>query len=189
MTVMSHARNIMSAPEAEWPVIAAEPHDIASLFTGYIAVLALIPLVAELIYLLAVGESFGGSLALVISAYVMTLINVAILAVVSSKLAPLFDGVDDINQAFKLSAYAWTPALIGGAFLIIPWVGGLLRFLCSLYGIYVYYQGITQMVRVPAERRIPYLALIFIVMVLAAFGLGVILTLLTHIPLGTMVLR
>jgi hypothetical protein len=189
MTAMSHARNIISAPEAEWPVIAAEPADIAGLYTGYIAVLALIPLIAELIHLLFAGESFGVSLALVVSAYVMSLIDVAILAIISSKLAPMFDGVDDINQGFKLAAYAATPGWIGGIFLLVPWVGGLLRFLCGIYGIYVYYRGISDLMRVPAERRIGYLVMVFVVIVLAAFGLGVILTLLTHIPLGTMVLR
>ncbi len=42
MSLVDRARNIITNPAAEWPVIAGEPASVGSLYTGYVIPLALI---------------------------------------------------------------------------------------------------------------------------------------------------
>ena len=121
MDIVLRARNIVTTPRSEWPVIAAEPPDIAGL-SGYVAILAAIPLVAELISLIVMGIPIGGAIAVAVIWSVAFLIDVAVLAGVSSMLAPRFGGVDNLAQGFKLAAYSLTPFWLGGVFLLVYWV-------------------------------------------------------------------
>src|SRR5258708_36604002 len=43
MDLTTRIRNILIAPKREWPVIAEEPADAASLYTGYVLPMAAIP--------------------------------------------------------------------------------------------------------------------------------------------------
>jgi hypothetical protein len=171
MDIVSRAQNIVRTPQSEWRVIADEPTAITALYTGYVVILAAVPLVAELLHLLFSGASVGAALVIPFTGYAMSMINVAVIAVIASKLAPRFGGVDDLAQGFKLAAYAATAAWLGGVFLLLPRVGWLLRLACSLYSVCVFYLGITELTRVPPERRILY----FICVLLAAGVISVII--------------
>ena len=175
MDIVSRARNIVMTPHAEWPAIAVEATDTTQLYTGYVVILAAIPLIAMLLHQLFGGLSWGLAIPLLIVGYVMSLIDVAIVAALSSKLAPYFGGVDNLNQGFKLAAYAATAAWLGGVFLILPWIGGLLRLLCGLYSIYLYYTGITALVGVPMERRLGFFVVVLVATIVISWIIAAIL--------------
>ena len=179
MNIVARAQNIVRTPQSEWPVIAGEPVEVRELYTGYVAILAAVPLVAELLRLLVSDASVGAVIAIPFTGYAMSLINVAIVAVIVSKLAPRFGGVDDLGQGFKLAAYAATAAWLGGVFLLLPRVGWLLRLACSLYSLYVFYIGITELTGVPAERRVGYFVCVLVATIIISWVIAMILVMLT----------
>ena len=169
MDIVSRARNIVGDPRREWPVVAAEPADTVGLYTGYVVILAAIPMIAQLISIVFRGIAFETAILVAVSGYVLRLIHVALLAVISSKLAPTFGGVDNLPQAFKLAAYASTAAWLGGVFMLLPWVGWLLRLAAFGYSIYLFYLGIGELTLVPPERRMGYLVVVIVAMIVAGF--------------------
>jgi hypothetical protein len=168
MDLVSRARNMVSNPRGEWPVIAAEPGDIGTLYTSYVVILAGVPLLAELIRSLIVMHSVNFAIGEAVSGYVMALLGVAVLGFFSSKLAPVFGGTDELDQGFKLAAYAQTPAWLGGVFVLLPWIGGVLALVAALYSVYVYYLGIEELTRVPARRRLGYILLVILLTIIVS---------------------
>jgi hypothetical protein len=183
MDVVSRARNIVMTPQAEWPVIAAEPLDVTELYTGYIVILAAIPLVAGLISQMVAGNPFGRVLMIAIVGYVLALINVAVIAAISSKLAPYFGGTDNISQGFKLAAYAATPVWLGGVFLLLPWIGLIARVVCGIYGLYLFYLGIPELMQVPPARRVGFLIAVVIAAIIVTWIIALILLTVTGLPM------
>jgi hypothetical protein len=183
MDIVSRARNIVTTPQAEWPVIASEPADTVQLYTGYVVILAAIPLVFGLIHQLFGGLSFGRVVMIAVVGYVASLIDVAVVALLSSKLAPYFGGVDNTDQGFKLAAYGATAAWLGGIFLLLPWIGGILRLLCGLYSIYLYWLGVPDLMAVPAERRLGFVIVVIIATIVVAWIIAIVLLSITGLPL------
>ncbi len=180
MDLVSRARNITLSPSSEWGVIAAETTAIAPLYTGYIAILAAIPLIAELLHFLFSGFSVGIAIRIAVMSYFASLIDVAVVAFASEFLAPRFGGVGDRMQAFKLAGFALTPSWLGGVFALVPAFGLILRLLCGLYSIYVYYLGIGELMAVPSERRLSYFGLV----ILLSIVIGIVVALLVGLLFG-----
>lgn len=174
MRLVRRAGNLIRAPRREWPVIAEEDTGIADLYTGYVAIVAAVALTAELIAGVAGGVPVWPALGTALSGYVMALADVAVLGVVASKLAPVFGGVGDPVQAFKLAAYAATPAWLGGVFLLLPVIGRPLTWLCDLYGICLCYLGTGVLMDVPRGRRLGYLAAILVLALVLAMALALL---------------
>ena len=62
MALIERVQSILLRPKQTWPVIAAEPADVASIYTGYVVILAAIPAIAGFIGLTLVGVgAFGVS--------------------------------------------------------------------------------------------------------------------------------
>jgi Yip1 domain len=179
MNIALRAGNMLRTPKTEWPVIAAEPANILGLYTGYVAILAAVPLAAELVYLVTGGVPIEAALGITVSGYLLALVDVAILAVVASRLAPRFGGAQDLRQGFKLAAFGCTPAWLGGVFVLLPRIGSLLTLAATLYGIYVYYLGIPALTGVPAARRTPYFVFVLALTLAVALVVAVAVTGLT----------
>ncbi len=175
--------NILTKPKQEWPVIAAEPRDIAGLYSKYIVLLAAIGPICTIIGQTVFGISvpFLGTyrppiVNTIVSAifqYVMVLVGVYISAFIVAKLAPSFQSEPDVAQAAKLVAYSWTPAWIAGVLYIIPMLSPLVL-LASLYSIYLMYLGTSPMMKTPADKVIVYMVVAFIVSVVVFLVLGLI---------------
>src|SRR6185503_956259 len=61
MNLVDRAKKILLQPKTEWPVIAAEPHTVQGLYTGYVMILAAIPAVASFIGYSLIGVSMLGT--------------------------------------------------------------------------------------------------------------------------------
>jgi uncharacterized protein YqgC (DUF456 family) len=79
--------------------------------------------------------SISSGIASAVVQYVLTLASVYVLAFVIDALAPTFSGEKDLNQAFKLATYSYTPGWLVGIFSLIPALGVL--GILGLYGIYL----------------------------------------------------
>jgi len=153
MDIVSRVKNIIATPKTEWQVIAAEPADIAGLYTTYIAPLAAIGAIVALV-LTAIVLSFAAAIASALLSYVFGLVALFVIALVLSKLAPNFGGRDDVVQALKLLAYSFTPTWIASIVLIVPFVGLLVMLVALIYGIYLFYLGSTPVLGIPADKAV-----------------------------------
>jgi Yip1 domain len=180
MDLVPRAKKMLISPNSEWQVVAAEPADTASLYSGYIVPLSAIPPICMLIgFTLFLGHAgFGFGLLAAVLTYVLGLIGVYILALIAQKLAPSFGGRADFVQALKLVAYALTAAWVGGLFLLVPFLGGILRLLMVIYGLYLLYRGTVPVMGVPADRAVTYTGAIILVAILIFFLISLVISLL-----------
>jgi len=176
MNLQARVVNILTRPAGEWQVIAAEPADIASLYTSYIGVLAAIPAVALLVGLLGFFGSYGASFAVraAVVGYAAALIGTFIAAFVVEKLAPNFDSSGNTAQALKLVAYSTTPVWIAGVFHLVPALSALI-ILAWVYALYLFYLGLTPVMKTPGDKVVPYMIVSAVVVVLVNVLLGLLL--------------
>jgi hypothetical protein len=173
--LVSRAKNMILAPASEWPVVAMEPTTVGAIYQGYVMPLAAIPPLATFIgMILFYHLGFGGALLLAIVSYILGLIGVYVMAWIAAKLAPMFGGIDSLEPGMKLVAYGSTAAWVGGVFHIVPALG-FLSLIAAIYGIYLYYSGVTPVMNVPQGRVIGYLvalivALIVVFIIIAALA-------------------
>lgn len=177
MDIVSRAKNMIMSPAAEWPVVAGEPATVGGLYQGYIIPLAAIPPIATLIGHLLFGHvGFGAALILAIVTFVLSLVVVYVIGWVAAMLAPSFEGRNDNIAGLKLAAYGSTAAWVGGIFHIIPALG-ILAGLAALYGIYLFYTGITPVMGVPSNRAVIYLIVLIVAWIVLSIIVGIILAL------------
>lgn len=181
--LIERVKNILLNPKPTWETIKGETIPVAQIFKDYLVPLAAIPAVAMFIRgsLFGVGYGFGrfrqpivsGLLGAVLS-YVLTLVGIFIAGKVIDALAPTFGATKNDLNAFKVAAYAWTPALIAGVLSILPLLG-ILGLLAGLYGIYLLYLGLLTLMACPAEKAIGYTVVCVVVMIViyALIGLCV----------------
>lgn len=170
-------------------MIAGEATSIASLYSGYIVILAAIPVIAGFIKMSLIGTSVffttvrvdivTGLLGAIVQ-YVLSLGGVYLSAFIIEKLAPNFQSQGDTCQALKLVAYASTAAWVAGVFNIVPWVGILLVIAGGLYSVYLFYLGLPLVMKTPQDKVIIYMivsaVVIIIIYVVIAMVVGAITT-------------
>jgi hypothetical protein len=174
--------NILKSPQTEWPVIAAEPTNVPSLFKGYVIPLAAIGPVCSWLgqSLIGVTTPFGSyrqplvtGLVVAVLIYAAALAGVFINTVVIEWLAPKFKSVGTRTDALKMVAYASTPGWIAGVLGLIPLLG-ILGVLAGLYGIYLFYLGLPHVMKTPADQVIPYMIVSAVVIIVVTFLLWTI---------------
>ena len=182
MNIVERAKNILVSPKTEWEVVKGEQSSVADLFTKYVMILALIPVIATFIGQSIVGVSLGpfGSFKIPVSngilyavvQYILTLVGVYVTALVIDALAPSFGSTKDMIASLKVVVYSWTAAWIAGIFSIIP-VIGILGIL-GLYSLYLLYLGLKIVKDTPQDKLVGYVVVSIIVMLVIYFVIGAI---------------
>jgi Yip1 domain len=179
--LIERAKNICLSPKTEWPKVAEESATTASIFTGYVMILAAIPLIGTIL-----GSMIGGRFGLMfgigmgVVSYIITLIVVFVASLIVNALAPTFDGTKNPVNALKVVAYSLTPGWLAGIFNVIPIAGGLIALIASLYGIYLFYLGLSPNMKNPEDKSIGYTALVIVCYI-------VLFSLLTFVLAGALV--
>jgi hypothetical protein len=161
--LIERAKNICLSPQTEWPKIAEEQTTVGSIFTGYVVILALIPAIATIIASLVMGRMglmFGVGAAVI--SYVIGLVVIYIASLIVNALAPTFDGTKNPVNAMKVVAYSMTPGWLAGVFNVIPLVGWIVALIGAIYGIYVFYLGLSPNMKNPHDKSIGYTALVIV---------------------------
>jgi hypothetical protein len=182
--LLARVKGIVLKPAEEWQRIEPEDTAPAALYKSYVAPLAAIGPIASFIGMVVVGISMpfvgtmrigvGSGLAMMLTSYVLGLVGVYVIALIANALAPTFRGEQNMQQALKLVAYAYTPAWIAGVLGIIPALG-LLTVIAALYSLYLLYAGIPVMMKCPKGNALGYT----IVLVIVGIVVGIILSLVT----------
>jgi len=182
MNLVERIKGILLKPNEEWQTIAGETATIPDLYKSYIIILAAIGPIASIIGMSVVGISvpfFGSyrvpiatSVTSAIVQYILTLVGVYVLAFIIDALAPTFAGEKNMNQAFKIAAYSYTPAWLAGVFVIIPTLSilGIL----GLYSLYLLYLGLPVLMKSPPEKSLGYTATVIVASIIIFMIIGFI---------------
>ncbi len=162
--LFSRAWGLVTSPKAEWEQIRAEETTIPNILIGYVAPLAAIPPLADLIGGFVMGASlgeFGTRLVGAIVAWIVGVGMVYLLGLVINATAENFDSVRDELAAQKLAAYSLTPFFLSTLLLIWPpllWIPVLALGLM----VYLIYCGAPILMRTREERALAYTATVTI---------------------------
>jgi ABC-type Na+ efflux pump permease subunit len=75
-------------------------------------------------------------------------------------LSPTFSGEKNLNQAFKVATYSYTPGWLVGIFALIPAL--MILGILGLYGLYLLYLGLPVLMKSPKEKSTGYTIAIII---------------------------
>jgi hypothetical protein len=174
-TLLERVRALLAAPQAQWPLIAAEPATLSGLYRNYILVLAAIPPLCGFIKVSLIGYAWhrftiyrlgvGAGLSAAIVHYVLSLAIVYVMAVVVDALATSFGGRPDRVQALKAVGYSYTASWICGLGQLLPWMSAAVALAGALYGIYLLYLGLPFTMRIAPERATGYTMAVVVVAV------------------------
>jgi hypothetical protein len=184
MDLVQRAKNIVLAPKAEWPVIAAEPASTGDLITGYVMPLAIIGAAAGFIGQVVVGQSVlfmgtvrAGIVAGLVGAcvsFVGAIVGVFVLTFIINALAPTFGGQPNSGQAMKVAVYSYTPAWIAAVLGILPALGVLAGLVGGLYALYLLYLGLPALMKNPPDKTIAYTAVVVVCAIVLALVIGMV---------------
>ncbi len=183
--IFERAKAILSDPASTWGRIKNEEATAKEIFVSYAMVLAAIPVVCQFLRMITFGQTIpfiGGTVrwpffsGLITSAvtYVLSLVGLFVAGYIAHKLAEKFEGEATLEDGLKLMAYSFTPAYLAGVLYLIPALS-VLSILFSIYGLYLFYQGIPTMVKVES-RRMPYFGSTILATFLAMFIIGIVTT-------------
>ncbi|MEI7036633.1 Yip1 family protein [Fulvimonas yonginensis] len=183
--LIARVKAILGTPRTEWPVAAAEPATVGSLYTGYIVWIAALPVIAgfikgSLIGYGAFGVSYrtpvGAGIGAMLLHYALSLAVTYVVALIINALAGTFNGQKDMVQALKTVAYAWTAAWVAGIAVIIPWLGWLIGLAGVVYAIYLLYLGLPYTMKCPPEKAGGYTALSVVVAIVLSWIVAIVVT-------------
>ncbi len=185
MSIVNRAMNIITKPKEEWLVIASEPATVGGLFTGYAAILAVLPVIGSIVFLglLGLGASAMGGAAMMgmglnfiaVTAVVGYFLGLGLLWLVSfivNAVTPSFNGKQDMVQATKLMVYAATPTWLAGIVSGIPVIGILIGLAAMVYAIYLIYLGVKPVLGVPEDKVAGMTVVTVLVYIIASVVVG-----------------
>lgn len=182
MPLLTRVKNILMTPASEWNVISAETETPQSLLVKYVIPLALIPAIAlfigygligvDVVVVRVAGIRWGVIMAA--NSFITSILTYYICTYVVDGLAPSFATEKNIGRSAQLVAYSSTAVWVSGIFNIIPSLGilGIL----GLYGIYLFYLGIPVMKKTPEDKRIIYMVVSAIVIIVVGLVLNLIVS-------------
>ena len=177
--IFKEVKEVALNPVGCWNNVRGTYGTIKEYYLNFLAPLALIPAVVTFINVSIIGTSIlvptqngGGGISLtpeihrfgIVSGFISALVQFIVgllmqyvFAFILGKVAVKFNGNDDVFSALKLAGYAASPVALLTVLEILP-MGVLLVGLVGLYSLYIFYQGISPMLSVPAEKRVVYSA-------------------------------
>lgn len=183
--LVQRVQNILLRPTSEWEVIAGEPATIQSLFTGYAAILAVLPLIGTLIARVLVGGVFGGGVGMAaalvagivlgILGYVLNLALVYVVGLIINALASGFDAKSNSIQAMKVSVYSGTALWVAGLVSWFPLIGWLIGLLALGYTCYLLYLGVSRVMKPPADKAVLYTLVVIGAQILLYFVVAILI--------------
>lgn len=164
LALIARVKNLLLQPATEWDVIDREEVEPRRLALRYVAPLAAIPTLAIIVALAVVGVQAGGEwvrapiLGVLLSAFiffVMTIVGVFAFATIINWLAPRFGAAKNYRQAFKLSAYSVTAALVAGILAAAPALQ-VFALMAGAYSLYLLFVGAPKVMHPEPKAALNY---------------------------------
>jgi hypothetical protein len=192
--IIARAKGMLLTPRAEWPVIAAEPDTIGGLFSGYILLLAAIPVLVSFLASTVIGVSvpllgtyrvgIAAALTGAVVRYALTLVGVYVVALIVDTLAPTFAAEKDPVQALKTVAYSYTAYWVISILGLIPGLALLAALGGGIYSIYLLNMGLPFTMKCPTDKTVGYTALTVVIAIVVGVVLGLIVSALGGLGFG-----
>lgn len=164
--IFSRVKGILLEPNKEWEIIQTEQTSNKELILYYVLPFAaLAALISFFAIWLNTYIGFALSLRFAVLRLVLPIIAVIAAAVVVNELAETFDSEKNLNNAFKLVAYSYTPVLLVKVIASISWTLGFLELL-GLYGVYLLWVGLPKLMNTPEDKRLVYIIAAVVVVLL-----------------------
>jgi hypothetical protein len=180
MNLAERVKNMLLTPKTEWLAVEKETATLPSLLSGYVIPLALLAAAGSILK----GLFFAGPYMVygmryfVVAAFVSfvsTIIAFYISAYVVDALAPSFSSQKDLGKSAQLVAYSSTPSYLAALLSFIPYIGGLIALGACIYAIYLNYLGLEPIKKTPEDKKVLYLIVAFIAMVVVYLVLAAVL--------------
>ena len=177
MNLIERVKNILLTPKTEWDVINGETATTQSLLMGYVLPLSIVAAVGSLLK----GFLFAGSIGLkffiisAIIAFIASVIAFFVTVIIVDMLAPSFGSEKNMGKSAQLVAYSGTPSYVGALLSFIPVIGWLIALAAWAYGVYLMYLGIGPLKKTPEDKKVVYMIVAFLIMIVLYFILVAIL--------------
>lgn len=167
--ILDRAKSIIVNPKQAWAAIKEETDGIKDIYGKYLIVMAAIaPVASFLAGTMNRPKYIFSWLVWGVVTYLIALAMVYLIALVLEFLAPKFGGTTMRVDGFKLAAYSYTPAYVGGILSLIPALVPL-QLLFGIYSLYCFWIGLPVFSTVPENKRVIYfIATIISFLVIAA---------------------
>ncbi len=193
IALIARVKNLLLSPRTEWDVIDREMVAPGLLVARYVAPLVAIPAIAIVIGLSVLGVQVGGQLyrapilEVALSAllfFALSIFGVFVFAKVIDWLAPRFGAPRSYRQAFKLSSYSITAAMVAGVLAIAPALQ-VLALLGATYSLYLLFIGTPKVMHAPVKSAVNYSIMVTLSAIVLALLVGLI-TMVTAAPSGNL---
>ncbi len=163
--ILSRAYGLLREPAKEWEQIKAEQTTVPNIMLGYVAPLAAIPPICDLIGQSLFNHALQGDVGqAIIRAVVTWIVSIGLvffLGVLINVVADNFDADKDELSAQKIAAYSLTPSFLSGVFSLWPPLWWLSLFALAAM-VYLMYRGLPILMRAPPETALNYAAVVTI---------------------------
>lgn len=163
--ILSRAYGLLREPAKEWEQIKAEETTIPNIMLGYVAPLAAIPPICDLIGQSLFNHALQGDIGqAIIRAVVTWIVSIGLvffLGVLVNVVADNFEADKDELAAQKIAAYSLTPSFLSGVFSLWPPLWWLSLFALAAM-VYLMYRGLPILMRAPKETATGYVATVTI---------------------------
>lgn len=161
---LGHTVGLLTHPDREWEAIRLESESLGQLYLRHILLLALIPAVAGFYGTTQVGWQIGdgqvvklttgSALQLCILFYAAMLAGIYILGRFIDFFAATYDVKEQTPRGVTLAAYTATPVFLLGVIAVYPnvWVNMLVGLAAVAYSVYLLYEGLPILMKIPEER-------------------------------------
>ena len=177
MNIIERVKNILITPKTEWEVINGETATPQSLLIGYVLPLAIVAAAGSLLKGLLFAGTFGLKYFILtaVIAFIASVISYYITVIIVDMLAPSFASEKDMGKSAQLVAYSGTPSYVGALLSFIPIVGWLIALAAWAYGVYLMYLGIGPLKKTPEDKKVVYMIVAFLIMIVLYFIIVAIL--------------
>ena len=177
MNLIERVKNILITPKTDWEVINGETATSQSLLMGYVLPLAIIAAVGSLLKGLLFGGIIGMKYFIItaVIAFIASVVAFFITVIIVDMLAPSFASEKDMGKSAQLVAYSGTPSYVGALLSFIPVIGWLIALAAWAYGVYIMYLGIGPLKKTPEDKKVVYMIVAFLIMIVLYFILVAIL--------------
>lgn len=177
--LIDRAKSMIMSPKEEWPKVAAETTEPIKVLTGYAIPLMLIAPICSVLGSFLAPYSLGLTyyLSMAIVGFVLGIAQLYALSFIANLLSTNFGGKNSFASAFKLVAYAWTPAWLFGVIGLVAGLApalGILGLLALIYGLYLFYQGAGPVMGVPQDKALTYTVIYVVAAIVFYFIIGAI---------------
>lgn len=187
---LGHTVGLLTHPDKEWEAIRNDSESISMLYLGHILLLALIPAAAAFYGTTQVGWQIGegqvirlteaSALQLCLLFYAAMVAGIYIIGRFIDFFAATYEVKDDKPRGVSLAAYTATPVFLMGVIAVYPniWVNMLAGLIAVAYSVYLLYEGLPILMKIPPERGFMFASSVLtvgLVMFVALLAISVVI--------------